>query len=103
MTEIKCKRAKSSDPIIIFFRIEKLQEICPHYDNSIPPTDVYRIEKALKYAIASNGQTFLWTDHLEEKLKEIYDVRGFFLTTAQEKLKPLIDERYLGIIVIRPQ
>jgi len=37
----------------------------------------------------------LWTDHLEEKLKEIYDVRGFFLTTAQEKLKPLIDERYL--------
>jgi len=79
--------------------IEKLQEICPHYDNSIPPSDLYRLEKALKYAIASDGKTFLWTDQTEEKLKEIFDVRGFFLTTAQEKLKPIIDERCYQMVL----
>jgi len=50
------------------------------------------LEKALKYAIASNGKSFMG-ENTQEKLKEKFDIRGFFLNMDQQKIKEKLDLR----------
>lgn len=50
------------------------------YDDDLPKNDFYRLEKALKYAIASKGEFYkARIDEDAINLREIYDIRGFFL------------------------
>lgn len=70
--------------LIIFFFLkseEYLISLCPTASNFVPFNDYYRLEKALKYAIISNGDFFKARDESKNpKIKEIYDFRGIFLT-----------------------
>lgn len=60
----------------------------------MPSNDFYRLEKALKYAIASNGEFFCARDEGDQgKLKEIYDVRGIFLTKTEMDIYKDIHKR----------
>lgn len=77
--------------------IEILKEKCPSYDNSIPRNQIAKLETAFRYAIASNGETFTWRTAPEEKLKEIFDVRGFVLTIDPKNSKQAIADRYRDI------
>ena len=52
------KPKKISKNLKITERVALLKKYCPTYDNSINLNDNYRIEKALKYAIASDGKFF---------------------------------------------
>jgi len=74
-----------------------LKEICPSYDDSILRNDYYRIEKALRYAIASEGQSFLPKKGTDESIKDQYDVRGFFLTMNADNIKTAIEQRFQTI------
>lgn len=59
-----------------------LLKLCPMAVNFVPKNDFYRLEKAMKYAIASNGEFFKARNNEtnNHRLQEVYDVRGFFLT-----------------------
>ena len=89
------KMYKNKHEFYLLRRAKKIKELCPAYDNSIDLKDFYRLEKALKYVIASDGKTCTWTDLDEEKISTMFDVRGFFLTMDQHDLKTAIDKRYL--------
>jgi len=71
-----------------------LIKLCPNAVNYVPHNDYYRLEKALKYAIASNGEFFRARDESNvEKMQEMYDVRGIFLTKNEMEIYQDIHKR----------
>lgn len=44
--------------VVIKRREQYLKQVCPTYDGSVTKNDLYRLQKALSYAIASEGMTF---------------------------------------------
>lgn len=71
-----------------------LISLCPKAQNFVANNDFYRLEKALKYAIASNGEFFSARDEGDQgKLREIYDIRGIFLTKYEMDIYKDIHKR----------
>lgn len=67
-----------------------LKSMVLFYDNDILPHDFYRLEKAIKYAIVSKGEYYKSKyDENMKNLRELYDIRGFFLFKNR---KDLIDD-----------
>lgn len=70
--------------VILNERIDHLKTLV-NYENDLPQNDIYRINKALKYAIASNGETYKpRKDENAKPLNEEFDLRCFFLTKQRK-------------------
>ena len=68
--------------------------MCPSYDDSISKNDFYRLEKAFRYAIISNGSTFgSKDDNISPALKDRYDLRSFFFVMDSVNIKEIIERR----------
>ena len=64
-----------SDPQIL------LKSLCKKYNEQPAITDKYRLIRAIRFALLTNGETYQSPFKIEEpKLSEILDVRGFFLS-----------------------
>ena len=74
-----------------------LKEKCPSYDDSITRNQFTKLETAFRYAVASDGATFTWRTASEEKLKEIFDVRGYVITMDPKNYNQAIADRYRDI------
>lgn len=75
--------------------VEKIRELCPDYDDSIDPNDYYRLEKGLRYAIASNGAFYSHRKDNVQQMNEVYDIRSFVLVTDPISMKHTIEKRSL--------
>lgn len=53
--------------------------MCPAYDYSLESSDKYRMLKALKYILLTNGERFTNPSQQGKRLIDEYDVRGIFL------------------------
>ena len=67
--------------------------MCPSYDDSISKNDFYRLEKAFRYAIVSNGTIFGPRVDNKPALKDIYDLRSFFFVMDSANIKEIIEAR----------
>ncbi|CAD8113713.1 unnamed protein product [Paramecium sonneborni] len=71
-----------------------LKSLCKKYNGQFIITDKYRMIKAIRNALLTNGETFQSTFNINEpKLSEIFDVRGFFLSESQENICKKIYKR----------
>ncbi|CAD8192410.1 unnamed protein product [Paramecium octaurelia] len=71
-----------------------LKQLCNKYNESPPIIDKYRLIRAVRFALLTDGKQYQSPfKHDEPKLCEILDVRGFFLSEPQENICQIIYER----------
>ncbi|CAD8155175.1 unnamed protein product [Paramecium pentaurelia] len=71
-----------------------LKQYFLNYDDSINISDRYRIQKALRFALLTNGQSITSPFNEEDpRLCDELDIRGFFLTEPQENISKKIYAR----------
>ncbi|CAK93326.1 unnamed protein product (macronuclear) [Paramecium tetraurelia] len=71
-----------------------LKQYFKNYDNSISISDRYRIQKALRFALLTNGESITTPFNEEDpRLCDQFDVRGIFLNEPQENISKKIYTR----------
>lgn len=75
-----------------------LKKACPSYDFSVTRNDYYRLQKALTFALVTEGKSFKRSSQEESIIRQNYDVRGFFLHQNIRELNQIYQRRCMEML-----